>query len=254
MSFDRWFYGPLREEAGDGKEGTGDDGKGKGGSSKLKIAGVEYEESDASSAMSLYKALQDPDTGKEIVETLARKAGLLDKEGDIKKKPGETDKAAKTRVAAHLKKKLGKDFDQFSDTVGPALEEIFEEMLAERDSSSSRESAKDKWDGAVDTFNSQYVTTPEIEDLMKEMIEDSPPNMGRKNFDPQRYLARIYKAACQEADQEPKEKQASNKKGSSPRGRNSDGDDSGIVVRDAPKNLTIDDAVEAAMKGIRFRR
>lgn len=258
-----WPKNVLFEEAGDGAgsgSGSGADDKPVAPKSgKLKLDdNEEYDVKDLKSAISLYKALQDESTGREIIQTLAQRAGLLDKSGEVKKKPGESDKAAESRVAAALKKKLGKEYSQFADSVGPAFDEILDEMLAEKLGADKGERAQEKWEAAVDKFNSEYETTSEIEEAMKELIEEAPPNFSRKGFDPARYLARMYKAACEDLDEQPKIKTNRRGKGETARGRNSGAAESDgapdIVIRDAPKGVTLEDAVEAAMKGIRFKR
>lgn len=219
-------------------------------SNKIKIGTKEYDPDHASSALSLYEALQDPETGREIIETLAKRAGILDKTGDIKVKPGETKGEAESRAAKFLKKRLGADYTKFSDSIGPALDDLIAEVLDERFGAAEAATTKTNWDKAVDAFNDDYVLTEEIETTMKELMEDSPPNFNRKGFKADRYLGRIYKSACEELGVEAK----TNRPAARSRSRSNDDELPDFVVRDAPKNVSIDDAVEAAMKGIKFNR
>ena len=259
-----WFTQLYEEAKGDG-EGGGGGGKGDGESKvdpdKIKIGTKEYKTKDLESAHTLYEALQDPETGREIIETLARKAGLLDKVGDVEVKPGETKKGAESRVARALKAKLGKDYDKFAEAVGPAFDEIITDMvkesLGERDSRNSQ----DNWSKAVDSFAEQYELTPGIEEVMKDLMEEAPPNFARKNFDAERYLTRMYKNALEELDEQPKtkERKVSNIKNFGRRAQAASRGERGDEVPeirdvDPPKHASIDDAIEAAMKGIRFRR
>lgn len=242
----------LRGPAGeDGAEGGGGDEKKV--STKTKIGDNEYENKDLESSISLYKALQDPETGKEIIETLARKAGLLDKEGDVKVKPNETQKQAESRVAKALKAKLGKDYEKFADSVGPAFDEIIEDMLNERLGARDQQNTAKTWSDAVDKFNDSYELTPDIEEAMQEIMAEAPPNFKSDKFNPQRYLTRIYKNAVEELGAAIKPKKGTSRSTRSST-RGNDDELPEIIVRDAPKNVSIDDAVEAAMKGIRFRR
>ena len=220
-------------------------------STKIKVGSKEYESKDLESATTLYEALQDETTGREIIETLARRAGLLKE--DLKPKPGESGKKAESRIGKALKAKLGKDYEKFSDTVGPALDDIIQEMITEATGSLRGETTQDKWETSVDSFIKGHETTKEIENTMMELIQEAPPNFGRKGFDAEKYLARIYKNACEELGEEPKTKEA---KGKRTRGRQADIEDEfpDVIERDAPKNATVDDAINAAMKGIRFKR
>lgn len=238
----------MREEVG------GDDGEGKGGGgsadkSKVTINGEEIDISRAASALSLYKALEDPDTASEIVETLARRAGLLDKSGEPELTEKQTKKAMEGLLTKTLKNKLGKDYDKFSDIMGPALEEALETMLTERFSEQESRSNTSSWENGVNKFMETHTLTSEIEDKMKELMEEAPPNPKSKTFNQQRYLARMYNSAVEDLDIEaPPVRQSRDRKGS-------DRDDiPDYVVRPAPKNLDLDSAIEAATKGIRFKR
>src|SRR5690349_635445 len=101
-------------------------------SDKIKVGDKEYDPKTLSSALTLYEGLQDETTGREIIGTLAQRIGLLDKSGEIKPKPGETPKETKSRAAERLKNKLGKEYSQFADSVGPVFDEIVEEYVNER--------------------------------------------------------------------------------------------------------------------------
>jgi hypothetical protein len=233
----------VDDPKGDPKGDKGDKGK----ASKIKIGDDEVDLSEVTSAVSLYKALQDPETGSEIIETLARRAGLLDRKGDLKSSDAAAEKKIDSISKKFLKEALGKDYDTFSDKVGPVFDKIIQHFMAEHSGKASQETAQSAWEKSVDDFIGEYHVTPKIERVMQELIADAPPNIGRKGFNHSRYLTRIYKAAVEELGETP----------TPPRSKqNSRKDDSiaDFVVRDAPKELTLDDAIEAAMKGIRFRR
>lgn len=239
----RLQMGPLRVPDDGGNTGGGDGGDDKSKSNKIKVGDTEYDPKDLESATSLYKALQDPETGMEIIKTLAKRAGLLDKEGDIKVKPGETQKEAESRAAKFLRKRLGKDYDKFSDSIGPALDELIQEALEERFGEAEANNTKNSWDKEVDKFNDNYTLTPEIEETMQELMQDSPPNFKAPKFNAQRYLGRMYRAAVEELGIENPTKPKRTTKEDVP----------DFVVRERPKNASLDDAIEAAMRGIRFK-
>lgn len=243
----------LMDKAGEGDGGGGN----KGGDPPADDKGTPpAKDKDTDAALALYRALQDENTGPEIIETLARRAGLLDenknKGGNKDNEPD--DKPKKSISAAKLRAKLGKDYEKFADLVGPAFDEIIEERLADLRKEYSTASATDKWSAQVDKFTENHELTPEIEDQMKELMADAPPNVNGKNFDAQKYLTRMYKLALDELEieaPEPKAKKTSKHKP----GKDDLIDDLNDVKEiDAPKNATIDDAVNAALKGIRFKR
>jgi hypothetical protein len=207
---------------------------------------------DTEAALALYRALQDPDIGTEVIENLARRAGLLERDKGRRSKDNDDDnKPKESRAAKLLKAKLGKDYEKFADTVGPAFDEILAEAIGELKNSHNVDRETEKWGNQVDKFMDSHTLTEDIENKMRELMEEAPPNNTKKGFDAQRYLSRMYKNACEELDIEvPKAR----------RSRSNDNDDTDdgnpprFVIRERPKGATIDDAVEAAMQGIRFKR
>lgn len=202
---------------------------------------------DTEAALSLYRALKDPDTANEIVETLANKVGLRDKWAkDLT--PKQVEKKLESLSAKFLREALGDKYTEFADKTGPAFDRAIEAMLNQRFGEQEAQTGLEKWEGAVDKFMSTATLTKEIEATMNELMADSPPNTNRKGFNAQKYLMRQYNNAVAELGIEaPK----------APNSRASKGDDDGIpefVIRDAPKNASIDDAIDAALKGIRFRQ
>lgn len=241
----------LMEAASDDGAPAGGDDKGDKApkSTKLKVGDREYEPADVESAVSLFNALRDPETGMEIVETMARKAGLLDKKGEVNKDLSDKKKESLSKKV--LQKALGKDYEQFADKVGPAFDEIIESYLDQKFGDMESTNSKSSWESHVDKFQETHTLTKEIEDTMRELMADSPPATKRDGFNAQKYLTRMYNMAISELDIEPPKSKG---KGSSKQSKSEDGDDlPEIVFRDRPKNATIQDAVEAAMKGIRFK-
>lgn len=238
-------------ESSGGKEDNKENNESAADPNKVKIGSKEYDSNHAQSALTLYEALQDETTGKEIIETLARRAGLLGK--DDKPVEGITRKESEAKLESLstkvLKQKLGKDYEKFADAVGPAFDDIIKEYLDTRFGEVRQQQQATTWGDSVDTFIGQHELTPEIETQMQELIELQPPNFNSKKFNAQKYLTKIYKDSLEELDIEAPEPKA--RKG---RGRSQTDDIlPDFVIRDKPKGATIDDAVEAALKGIRFR-
>ena len=217
-------------------------------SNKLKIGSQEYAPELAESAMSLYNALSDPDTGQEIIRRLADKAGLLNTPKSVESQSHAEDRM-EGAIHKALKGKLGKDYEKFSDAVGPALDEAIQSIINERFQQATVTNTQSGWEKSVDKFNGEYTLTPEIEEAMRELIEDAPPNLSRKGFDAQKYLDRMYNAAVDELGIE-KPRRKSGTRGKEER----DDEFPEFVVRPRPERVTVNDAVEAAMQGIRFRK
>lgn len=249
-----WLKDPLRDKAVEGNDGGGGGGDKSGDVNQPPVddknkGGDHKAAKETEAALALYRALQDPDISGDVIENLARRAGLLDRDKNRRSKDSDDDRPGESRAAKKLREKLGKDYEKFADTVGPAFDELIAEAVNELRSHSTAERETDRWASQVDKFMESHELTEEIEDKMKELMEDSPPNTGRRGFDSQKYLTRMYKNACEELDIEvPKPK------GKSRREDSDDNDTPRFVLRDRPKGATLDDAVEAAMRGIKFKR
>lgn len=200
------------------------------------------DDNDRASAVSLYKALRDPDTANELIENLARRAGLLDKKGDLKDDKPVT-KTELGRITKKLKAALGKDYDTFSDKVGPLLDDAITEYLEEHGGKVESRRSGDKWENEVEKFTETHELTTKIEDAMKDIMKHSPPNFKSEGFSAQKYLSRMYKLALEELGEKPPKDKKSESRNDFP----------DFEVRNAPKVITLDDAIDAAMKGIRFK-
>lgn len=197
------------------------------------------------SSRSLYKALKDPETANELIENLARRAGLLDKKGKNTEDKKETVKEL-GRITRKLKASLGKEFEGFSDKVGPVFDEAMQEYMEEHFGKTEAKFTETKWEGEVDKFRDSHELTRKIENKMKELMDEAPPNFKSGSFDAQKYLNRIYKNALEDSGEEAPKK-------SSKRSKDNENDNNGIVERQRPKTVSVDDAIDAAMKGIRFK-
>lgn len=207
----------------------------------------DLDENELKSATSLYKALKDPDTANEIIESLARRAGLLDRKGDLVNEDGKNKKdikeKAQDKIHKALRTKLGKDYEKFSDTIGPILDEAIQDYLKEHITKVDSKTNESKWSDAVDTFMEGREIPKKVENKMQELMEEAPPNFSGKTFNAKRYLERMYKNALEDLDMEAPDK---NKEEEIKLPGN-------FRVVKRPEKVSTDDAIEAAMKGIRFK-
>lgn len=258
----RWPFGIFRlPEGGEGGGGTGTGtGTGTGEAPKtFNVNGKDIPIETVASAVQLHQALSDPEVGKEIIEQLARKTGLL--KGDtLVESPKETEKKLEGKVTKMLKAKFGKDYEKFADTLGPVLDEAIQEMLEEYKTSTSGEVAQNSWESAVEKFSESHVIT---DDISKEMTRLINRNGGRPNLkgkDAVEWLTDMYELAAhklgvdidglevEEEDRNPRQIPANRGKR---RGRNEVPEFREV---ERPKgSLSIDQIVDAAMKGQRFK-
>lgn len=201
------------------------------------------DEGELKSATSLYKALKDPETANEIIESLARRAGLIDKKGDLKDDKKDI-KNVDGKIHKVLKAKLGKDYEKFSDTIGPLLDEAVREYLNEHTSKITATSEAEKWSNAVDNFIENREMPKKVEAKMQELIEEAPPNMGSKTFNAKRYLERMWKAALSELDMPVPGKDETDEIKDFPKNFK-------VIAR--PEKVSTDDAIDYAMKGIKLK-
>lgn len=246
---------PENEMGGGTGTGTGTGTETPAAKTTITIGGKEYTPEQAQAAISLHNALSDEDTGKEIVTQLAQRLGLLNKDGDLKdgKNTPESREKLEGKIHKTLKSKLGKEYAAFADLVGPALDEAVNELLGEVRGTVEKTVTDQTWSDGVNKFLESHTLTDEIQDKMKELVEEAPPNVKNKNFDQQKYLGRVYKQAIEElgveAPKAPRKSRADD-----------EGDDEGrpkIVVRERPTMASnedrLDRIVEDSMKGIRYR-
>jgi hypothetical protein len=267
----KWPFGifeVLREEA---PSDDGEGSKGGGGGAPVKqtltINGKEVTLANATAALNLYEALADKEAGPELIEQLARRSGIL-KDGE--KPTSKTADKIEGRITKILKSKLGKDYEQFADTLGPIIDEGIQEYLNEHKTNTENASSSSNWDDAVDTFKEDYDMTPEIESKMESIIKrNGGVPKGLKGKAAQEYLSDMYELAVKKLGGKVVEK------GKALRGsRPTDDDDSDDEPTPAPRRrqrraideipdfreeprpkgaLTIDQIVDAAARGIRFK-
>lgn len=222
---------------------------------KVKLGTKEYNINEAESAMNLYNSLKDENTGKEIIEQLARKIGLLDKKDEPIKKPGETDAAAERRFQKTLKAKLGPDFAKFADMVGPVLDDVIEEMFEEHRTSLEGTSDASTWEDETDRFIEGHEINDDIQNKMMEIIKrDGGVPKGLKGKKAQEYLDDKYVLAIHRLGLELKDDGEGPKAHVGRRSRRALDEIPEFREEKRPKGpLTIDQIVDAASRGIRFK-
>lgn len=247
----------YEEAAGDEADKGGGGGGGDDKSVKtVNINGKDVDIATLSSAMNLHNALADPEVGKEIIEQLARRTGLLDKNDDVK--PNITEKQLEGKVQKLLKQKFGKDYEKFADTLGPALDEAIQSYLEEHAASVKGDSAAEGWSGAVERFTDTHQLTPEVEREMEKIITRNGGRPNLKGKEALEYLSDMYELAVKKTggrvinDDDNNDTDLDDKDNRpARRGRRNERPDFREVAR--PKNPSLDDIVEAAMRGQRFK-
>lgn len=245
-------------EAGEGGGGTGtEEGTGKGATepTTYKINGKDVSIEALSQAINLQNALTDPDIGPTIIEKLAEQSGLLNKEGNLKGTVKETERKLEGKLTKLFKAKLGKDFEKFSDTVGPLMDEAIEQYLEEHKTTVERSSGEASWDAAVEQFTESVTLTPDIETMMTNLIKRNGGRPNLKGKEAVEWMHDMYELAVHKLGIEPPDSEAPSRNRSSKSERRSRRDEVPEYREvDRPKGpLTIDQIVDAAMRGQRFR-
>lgn len=262
----------LRLPADDGGDGGGGGDEGdkgnKGGNEKktFNINGKNVDPETAAAALNLYNSLADPEVGKEIIEQLARRTGLL-KDNHVPDK--KEQKQLEGKFTKMMKTKLGKDYDKFSDTLGPVFDEAMSELINELKEEIGGKTEASSWEGVVENFFEDNRTTPELEREMERIIKRNGGRpAGLKGKAAKEYLQDMYELAAHklnlnlktlkkisvESDEtdDTDEDDEPVMRRSNRRSRRNDIPDFREVAR--PKGtLTVDEIVDAAMKGIRFK-
>ncbi len=252
--------------SGEGEGGGGGEGEGEGGKAAPKtvnINGKDVPIETLSSAMGLYTALADENTGKEIIEQLARRTGLL-KEDDTKITP-KIEKALEGKFTKLMKQKLGKDYDKFSDMLGPLFDEHIDALREEIKSEVSGKAESGDWEAISEAFIEDNKFTPELEKEMTRLINRNGGRpAGLKGKAAREYLKDMYDLAAHklgltdddlENDDEPDEREARRGVRGRTRNRRSLRDEiPDFREEPRPKGpLSIDQIVDAAMRGVRYK-
>lgn len=231
---------PEPTDKGDG--GEDDDDK----VVNLKIGGKDVSPADAEAAINLYKAMQDPETSQLIIENLAAKAGFV-KNGAITEKGGKTEDKLEGRIHKLMKSKLGKDYEKFSDVIGPLLDEGIAEYVAELKEGIEERSSAGGWQGEVEKFTETHTLTDEVEGKMEELIKrNGGIPKGLKGKAAQEYLTDHYEMAVRKLGIEPPKRKSS-------RDRSAIDEIPEFREIARPKNPSLDQIIEDSMKGIRYR-
>lgn len=250
----------YEEAAGDeGKSGNGGGSEKGGGESAPKtfnVNGKDVPIETLSQALNLHNALADPDTGKEIIEQLARRTGLLDKNDDLKGSPEKAGRVLEGRVQKMLKSKFGKEYEKFADTLGPVLDEAIQEYLEEHKTTIETKSTEGGWADAVDKFTESHRISDEVGKEMERLIKRNGGRPNIKGKEATEYLSDMYQLAVnklggkiEEVDDEDDERD--NRPRTTRRNRGPERPEFREVAR--PKNPSLDEIVDAAMRGQRFR-
>jgi hypothetical protein len=255
MKLNWMFRDILREEAPTG------DGDGSGGGTVQKttvtINGKEVPIETVSSAYNLYQSLGDPETGKEIIHQLALRTGIL-KEGEAPTKSEE--KKLENKFTKLMKTKLGKEYDKFSDLLGPVFDEAMESFRNELKDELSTTSDSTSWSAISEAFVESNEFTPEIETEMARLINRNGGRpAGLKGKAAKEYLQDMYDLAIKKLGlthvPDNREADDDDSREVQPRRRRSKRSEIPEFREEArPKGpLTIDQIVEAASRGIRFK-
>ncbi len=167
------------------------------------------EDGETVAAQQLYRALKDPDHAVEIIELLAKKAGLITTR--------EEKKEAKNLIHEALVEGLGEDYKWLADKLNPAINKILtaqQKQLEEKfDAQEARERQKESND-AVEKITGKFEDFKDHSKRIYQLMEEVVPS-GK--LSQEQYLTKLYKLAKAEASEE---KKSSDKQQRSDKSRN----------------------------------
>jgi len=254
----RWLngIGPFRapeDEVPSGGTGTGTGTEGEV-PKVFKIAGKDIPVETLEASLNLYNSMSDPELSKEIIGTLADRMGLLNKDGKLKGDREAAGDKIETRFQKLLKTKLGKDYEKFADTLGPLLDEGIQEYLNEHKSNTDGARSGEAWADAVDRFTGTHQLTPEVSAEMERIIKRNGGRPDVKGKAALEYLDDMYSLAVRklggvvQEDVDDRSDDDEEDERPAPRRRRP-----AFRYVQRPANPTIDQIVDAAMKGQRFK-
>lgn len=239
------------EEAVDAPVGGGGGNDGAAPKNTVTINGKEVDMATLASAHNLYESLSDPTVGKEIITQLARRTGILNDE-NLTTTPKAAEKQLEGKLTKMLKTKFGKDYDKFSDTLGPVLEDAMKEFMDEYKSESRATAAEGAWGNAVENFTETHHITDAISSQMEKLIIRNggrPANLSGKESS--EYLEDMYNLAVSKLGIDPEELEPKTSRRGQSRKTNDDLPEFREERRPS-KVLTLDEIVDAAARGIKY--
>lgn len=208
---------------------------------------------EASQALELYKSLKGPE-GRTIIANLAKRAGLIKEEDFTKLTEVKKTKAVKDVI----KDALGTEYEFLADRLGGALDEIIHsqmEAIEARFTLSAKEAANQEADTALNKVNVKFKDFKKFETQIYDLMQ-SMPFTGKGKLTMENYLIHLYNIAKNgnEKDSSSSDlvRTVDKMKENAQDANLVSSDVSSSRVKRGPVKPTLDEALEAASKGIRF--
>jgi hypothetical protein len=202
------------------------------------------EDEETAKALELYKALQGPNAVA-LIERLARQAKLIGTEQDLSKK--EQKKA----VVDVLKEELGDEYGYLADKFGKAIERILNQELSEvRERVTSAEKNRRNYEDDI-ALSKFYKDNPDAVKHEKKLLDLMHKLPQSVNLDTYEYLTMLYSLAKNGRTTSSSVRSAVEKMKKNATDANlasSDVEES--RVKKGPQRPTLDEALNAASKGV----
>jgi hypothetical protein len=205
---------------------------------------VEEDDEETAKALELYKELQGPNAVA-IIERLARQAKLIGTEQNLDKK--EQKKA----VVDVLKEELGDEYGYLAEKFGKAIERILNQELSDvtrKVAATEDRRRKQEADSALDKF---YKDNPDVKKHEKKIFDLMHKLPQGPDIDTYEYLTMLYSLATNGRTASSSVRSAVDKMKKNATDANiasSDVEES--RVKKGPQHPTLDEALNAASKGV----
>jgi hypothetical protein len=151
----------------------------------------EFTEEHLERAKQLYKALSNPATAKQVVEIMARNAGLIQGE--------QTEKKVVKTITDVIKDELGEDYKflgaKLSKLIPDVVERIIEEKtqdIREKQILREKEDVSKEFTAAFETLSNEFEDFNDLHDTMNKLMDVIPVN---KKLTATQYFRNLYYVA-----------------------------------------------------------
>lgn len=197
-------------------------------------------------ALSLFRALKDPNKAADVIRVMAKEAGLLETK--------EEKKEAVKTIEEVIKEGLGEEYEFLAEKLGPIIKasvEIATKDVREAQAKSDQDREAARIDTAINSVMGKYADSEKLQDDVLKLMDEILPSPDQKV---EVYIERLLKVAAAERGTPLKLKTAGEKIAQTRQNAAArlaaEGGKSESAVTPAAKAMDINQAVEAALAAL----
>lgn len=148
------------------------------------------EEAEQEQALSLFRALKDPNRAADVIRVMAKEAGLLETKAEKKE--------AERTIEEIIKEGLGEEYEFLSEKLGPVIKQAVEfatKDIREKTDATEKEREAEKINREIESVLNKYADAAKLEPDVLALMNEILPSPGQKV---DVYFERLLKIAAAE--------------------------------------------------------